>query len=221
MLRFFHPAVGHWALCCLLPWGSLALGVAEVQPPTLDLERLFERLDGDRDGRISPEEFKALPEAMARLQEEPLPEGWRTKEQFIEYASGRIEGSEAFFESFFSGVDKDNDGKVSPEEFEGRMAVLQRVREGAGANPEPSTRRDTDDVEGDFDREARRAVGRDSFPVFNHPELTPAAKATLGAEEPVIGVVCDGEARAYPIAVMGVHELGNDMCGKTPIAVSW
>ncbi len=37
----------------------------------------------------------------------------------------------------------------------------------------------------------------------------------------MIGVAIGDDARAYPIAVMGVHELGNDTCGGTPIAVSW
>lgn len=73
----------------------------------------------------------------------------------------------------------------------------------------------------DFDRNARRAAPRDAFPVFNNPRLVPARSAGLADGEWVIGVVVNGEARAYPVAVMGVHELGNDTCGGEPIAVSW
>src|SRR5690348_16422434 len=37
----------------------------------------------------------------------------------------------------------------------------------------------------------------------------------------IIGVVIDGEARAYPTRVLDLHEVVNDMVGKRPIAVSW
>jgi len=77
--------------------------------------------------------------------------------------------------------------------------------------------------EADFDKNARQVVPRDAFPVLNNPEMTPAAKAggKVLDEEPVIGVVLNGEAKAYPISVMGSHELANDTCGGKPIAVSW
>jgi hypothetical protein len=37
----------------------------------------------------------------------------------------------------------------------------------------------------------------------------------------VIGIVIDGEARAYPISVMNVHEIINDRIGDTDIAVTY
>jgi len=37
----------------------------------------------------------------------------------------------------------------------------------------------------------------------------------------VIGVRVGGAAKAYPVHVMGVHELVNDVCGDVPIAASW
>jgi len=39
--------------------------------------------------------------------------------------------------------------------------------------------------------------------------------------DPVIGVSINGEATAYPVTVMGVHELGNDTVGGVPITVEW
>ncbi len=78
------------------------------------------------------------------------------------------------------------------------------------------------DVAGEFQRNARRAAPRDAFPVFHDPALVPASRATgVRDEDWVIGVAIGDEAKAYPIAVMGVHELGNDTCGGEPIAVSW
>lgn len=75
----------------------------------------------------------------------------------------------------------------------------------------------------DFEAASRRAVPRDAFPVFTNPRLTPADEVgdDLRAADRVIGVFVGGEARAYPVAVMGIHELGNDVCGGVPIAVSW
>lgn len=78
------------------------------------------------------------------------------------------------------------------------------------------------DPEEDYDRHSRRAAPRDGFPVLNNPGMEEAAKASgLRDDEPVIGIEIKGEAKAYPISVMGVHELANDVCGGVPIAVSW
>ncbi len=69
------------------------------------------------------------------------------------------------------------------------------------------------------------ASNRDAFPVFDDPKLLTIAEAeALGKiddDEPVIGVATEQEAKAYPISVMGVHELGNDTIGELPIAVTW
>ena len=68
-------------------------------------------------------------------------------------------------------------------------------------------------------------VRRDAFPVFNNPTMISGKAAEkLGVVFPraaVIGVVINGDARAYPINIMGFHELGNDTVGGVPIAVSW
>ena len=37
----------------------------------------------------------------------------------------------------------------------------------------------------------------------------------------VIGIAHGSEARAYPIMVMGNHELGNDTIDGIPIAITW
>ena len=52
-----------------------------------------------------------------------------------------------------------------------------------------------------------------------------AEASDLGADEPVIGVQLNNEARAYPLSMLfgggGIFELLNDTCGEQPIAVSW
>ncbi len=78
------------------------------------------------------------------------------------------------------------------------------------------------DLEEDYRRHSRRVVARDAFPVLFDPKLTPAAEAKgIRDDEPVIGVAINGEAKAYPIIIMGRHELANDTCGGIPIAASW
>jgi hypothetical protein len=68
-------------------------------------------------------------------------------------------------------------------------------------------------------------MGRDAFPVFINPPMLSARaaekKGVIFARDAVIGVHHKGEAKAYPISIMGIHELGNDTIGGRPIAVSW
>lgn len=70
-----------------------------------------------------------------------------------------------------------------------------------------------------------QAVGRDAFPVFDDPRMLSIQEAEAGGaifdRDAVIGVAHNGEAKAYPITVMGLHELGNDTIGGVPIAISW
>lgn len=70
-----------------------------------------------------------------------------------------------------------------------------------------------------------QAVPRNAFPVFDDPEMLSAAEAekqqVIFERDVIIGVAHNGEAKAYPITIMGVHELGNDTIGGVPIAVSW
>lgn len=71
----------------------------------------------------------------------------------------------------------------------------------------------------------QQAVPRDAFPVFDDPPTMSAEEAEREGivfdRDPVIGVSINGEAKAYPVTVMGVHELGNDTVGGVPITVEW
>lgn len=70
-----------------------------------------------------------------------------------------------------------------------------------------------------------QAVPRDAFPVFDNPEMLTAEAAeregVIYPRDVVIGVRHGNAAKAYPITIMGVHELGNDVLDGIPIAVSW
>ncbi len=70
-----------------------------------------------------------------------------------------------------------------------------------------------------------QAVPRDAFPVFDDPKMLTAEVAeregVIYPRDVVIGVRHGQAAKAYPITIMGVHELGNDTLDGIPIAVSW
>ena len=78
-------------------------------------------------------------------------------------------------------------------------------------------------TEEDYDAQARRVVPRDAFPVLFDPPLASVeqADAALEDDELVIGVAVGNRAQAYPVRVMGVHAIVNDVCGDVPIAASW
>ena len=54
--------------------------------------------------------------------------------------------------------------------------------------------------------EARNAVQRDPY---------------LISDDLVVGVTIEGQSRAYPLHVLHVHEIINDVLGEVPIAVTW
>ena len=63
---------------------------------------------------------------------------------------------------------------------------------------------------------------RDGIPSINDPKFTPLADATsLRDEEPVLGVVINGVARAYPLRILVWHEIVNDQIGDRAIAVTY
>jgi len=79
-----------------------------------------------------------------------------------------------------------------------------------------------DDPEADFRKHALAVVARDHYPVLFSPEfLTPSQATQLRSDEPVLGLFLNGQAKAYPISILGRHELVNDTCGGVPLATSW
>jgi len=74
----------------------------------------------------------------------------------------------------------------------------------------------------DFQEILSGGVQKDQIPAIDNPQFISVADAThLTSTEPVIGVVIDGEARAYPLQVLMWHEIVNDQIGDVPIAVTF
>lgn len=63
---------------------------------------------------------------------------------------------------------------------------------------------------------------KDGIPSIDEPSFIPVAKeAELGDTEPVIGLIINGDARAYPLRILMWHEIVNDVVGETPVTVTY
>ncbi|MDF2366938.1 DUF3179 domain-containing protein [Sneathiella sp.] len=73
-----------------------------------------------------------------------------------------------------------------------------------------------------FDEIRNGGVPKDGIPAIDNPSFIPVSEADhLKPTEPVIGVVVEGEAKAYPLQVLIWHEIVNDEIGGVPIAVTF
>lgn len=63
---------------------------------------------------------------------------------------------------------------------------------------------------------------RDGIPSIDDPIFKPIADISdLEATEPVIGLIVNGAARAYPLRILMWHEIVNDTIGGVPVAVTY
>ena len=68
----------------------------------------------------------------------------------------------------------------------------------------------------------RRALPIDGIASIDKPDFVAAGKARFIRDgEPVIGVVHQGEARAYPVWHLDRHEVVNDQWGNQATMVTW
>ena len=63
---------------------------------------------------------------------------------------------------------------------------------------------------------------KDGIPSIDDPLFSPLSEITdIAPTEPVVGLVIEGDARAYPLRVMTWHEIVNDTVGGVPVAVTY
>ena len=62
---------------------------------------------------------------------------------------------------------------------------------------------------------------RDAIKPIYNPEFVEAIDSPLHADELVMGVAVNGEAKAYPVSVLRFREMVNDELGGGPILVTW
>lgn len=62
----------------------------------------------------------------------------------------------------------------------------------------------------------------DCIPSIDNPRFVAAAEAGFLADEDIVTAVeLDGDARAYPVAILDYHEIVNDVTAGRPVAVTY
>jgi len=64
-------------------------------------------------------------------------------------------------------------------------------------------------------------IPRGGIPAIDAPDYVPAAEAQIRDDAWVLGVVIDGQARAYSLELLNSHEIVNDSIGDTDFAAVW
>jgi hypothetical protein len=64
-------------------------------------------------------------------------------------------------------------------------------------------------------------VQRGLIASIDEPDFVPASEAEIQDDAWVMGVVMDGEARAYSLNLLNSHEIVNDVVAGRPIAAVW
>jgi hypothetical protein len=63
---------------------------------------------------------------------------------------------------------------------------------------------------------------RDTIRPINSPKFQPVSELTaMGPLEPVLSLIIDGDARAYPLRILLWHEIVNDVVAGIPVLVSY
>ena len=67
------------------------------------------------------------------------------------------------------------------------------------------------------------AKPKDAIQAIKHPRLESAAERAAGLkdDEQVIGVSINGETTAYPVNVLSIHDIVDDVVGGKPVAVTY
>ena len=71
------------------------------------------------------------------------------------------------------------------------------------------------------DEIVRGGPPRDGIPALRNPERLPASDSPWLDSDWILGVEIEGEARAYPLAILIWHEVVNDELGGRPILISY
>ncbi len=67
----------------------------------------------------------------------------------------------------------------------------------------------------------RKLLDLDDIAPIYEPRFVPVSETKLPERDYVLGVVINGDARAYDINILTLHEMVNDTVGGVPILVTW
>ena len=111
----------------------LAAGSAFSQQPQTegrqgrhhDPNRLFQRADANRDGKISADEWKRKPEAFSRLDQNH--DGFITQDEAQSAVRRHQERQARRGDKVFGKMDTNNDARISRDEWKGAAGVFDRL----------------------------------------------------------------------------------------------
>lgn len=67
----------------------------------------------------------------------------------------------------------------------------------------------------------KQILPRGRIAAVNEPEWVAAEQAKIPDDAWMMGVLIEGQARAFSFAIMNAHEVVNDTIGGTPYAAVW
>lgn len=73
----------------------------------------------------------------------------------------------------------------------------------------------------DLFRDFEQILPRGGIAAITHPQFVPAQKADVDKDSWILGVVIDGQARAYSLNLLNRHEVVNDQIGSKAFAAVW
>jgi hypothetical protein len=73
----------------------------------------------------------------------------------------------------------------------------------------------------DLPEDFTQIIPRGRIASVDNPKFVPAGKADISDDAWILGVVVDGEARAYSLNLLNRHEIVNDVVGGRPLAAVW
>lgn len=72
-----------------------------------------------------------------------------------------------------------------------------------------------------FETEFKQLLPRGGIPAIRQPTFVSADEADIDKKSWVLGVVIDGQAKAYSLNLLNSHEIVNDRIGSTKFAAVW
>jgi hypothetical protein len=73
----------------------------------------------------------------------------------------------------------------------------------------------------DLPPDYEQLLRRGAIPAIDKPKFRPAAEVDVPADAWVLGVVIDGQAKAYSLNLLNHHEIVNDRTGNVAFAAVW
>ncbi len=92
------------------------------------------------------------------------------------------------------------------------LGTLPALAEESGTRTLPES-----EVHPDF----RQLLPRGRIAAIDKPVFVPAEEAEIADQAWILGVVIDGQARAYDLNLLNRHEVVNDKIGETAFAAVW